>query len=47
MLTANKVTELFCIADDFCKFFGEMAEKYTFKSENKHPYHRDSTMSKA
>ena len=36
MLTANKVTELFCIADDFCKFFGEMAEKYTFKSENKH-----------
>lgn len=25
MLTANKVTELFCIADDFCKFFCEMA----------------------
>ena len=21
MITENKVTELFCIADDFCKFF--------------------------
>ena len=21
MLTADKVTELFCMADDFCKFF--------------------------
>ncbi|MDO4737241.1 MAG: hypothetical protein Q4A50_01320 [Bacteroidales bacterium] len=24
-----------------------MTEKYTLKSENKHPCHRDSTMSKA
>ena len=47
MLTADKVTELFCMADDFCKFFDKMTEKYTLKSENKRSYHRDFTMSKA
>ena len=47
MLTADKISELFCMADDFCKFFDKMAAKYTLKSENKRPYHRDSTMSKA
>ena len=26
MLTADKVTELFCMADDFCKFFDAMME---------------------
>ena len=35
MLTADKITELFCMADDFCKFFDKMTEKYTLKSENK------------
>ena len=47
MLTEDKVTELFCIADDFCKFFDAMMEKYTLKSDRKRHYHRDSTMSKA
>ena len=47
MLTVDKVTELFCMADDFCKFFDKMTAKYTLKSGNKRPYHRDSTMSKA
>lgn len=47
MLTENKVTELFCMADDFCKFFDAMMQKYTLKSDNKRRYHRDSTMSKA
>ena len=47
MLTEDKVTELFCMADDFCKVFDKMTAKYTLKSENKRPYHRDSTMSKA
>ncbi len=28
MLTENKVTELFCMADDFCKFFDAMMQKY-------------------
>ena len=32
MITEDKVTELFCIADDFCKFFDAMMEKYTLKS---------------
>ena len=47
MLTVDRVTELFCMADDFCKFFDKMTEKYTLKSENKRAYHRESTISKA
>ena len=47
MITEDKVTELFCMADDFCKFFDAMMEKYTLKSGTKRRYHRDSTMSKA
>ncbi len=47
MLTEDKVMELFCMADDFCKFFDSMMEKYTPKSDKKQQYHRDSTMSKA
>ena len=27
MITEDKITELFCIADDFCKFFDAMMEK--------------------
>ena len=47
MITDDKVTELFCMADDFCKFFDAMMEKYTLTSDTKRRYHRDSTMSKA
>lgn len=47
MITEDKVTELFCMADDFCRFFDAMMEKYTLKSDKKRRYHRDSTMSKA
>ena len=47
MITEDKVTELLCMADDFCKFFDAMMEKYTLKSDKKRHYHRDSTMSKA
>ena len=47
MITEDKVTKLFCMADDFCKFFDAMMEKYTLKSDKKRRYHRDSTMSKA
>ena len=46
-ITEDKVTELFCMADDFCKFFDAMMKKYTLKSDNKRAYHRDSTMSKS
>ena len=35
MLTEDKVTELFCMADDFCKFFDAMMEIYTLYRVNK------------
>ena len=47
MITEDKVTELFCMADDFCKFFDAQMRKYTLKPGNKRQYHRESTMSKA
>lgn len=47
MLTEDKVTELFCMADDFCKFFDAMMEKYTLQSDKKRRYHRNSTMAKS
>ena len=47
MITEDKVTELSCMADDFCKFFDAMMKKYTLKSDNKRAYHRDSSMSKS
>jgi hypothetical protein len=30
------------MADEFCKSFDRMMAKYTLKSENKRPYHRDN-----
>lgn len=47
MITEYKVTEIFCIADEFCKFFGAMMAKYTIQPNKKRKYHRKSTMSKA
>ena len=47
MITESKIIELFCMADDFCKFFDAMTAKYTLKPVNKRAYHRASTMSKA
>ena len=46
MITDDKVTEIFCMADDFCKFFDTMTTKYTLKPTGKRKYHRNSTMSK-
>ena len=43
MISEYKVTELFCIADDFCKFFDAMMEKDTLKADKKRQYHRKST----
>ena len=39
MITEDKVTEIFCIADYFCKVFDEQMAKYTFKAERKRKYH--------
>ena len=54
MITEDKVfrklketPEIFCIADDFCKFFDAQMAKYTFMAERKRKYHRESRMSKA
>ena len=35
------------MADDFCKSFDAMMEKYTLKPTTKRKYHRASTISKA
>ena len=29
MITEDKITEIFCMADDFCKFFDAMVAHYT------------------
>ena len=47
MITEDKVTEIFCMADDFCKFFDAMTAEYTLHPTGKRKYHRNSTMSKA
>ena len=45
MITEDKVTEIFCIADDFCKVFDAQMAKYTFKAVGKRKYHRESQKS--
>ena len=47
MVAEDKTTEIFCMADDFCKFFDAITAKYTLKPTGKRKYHRSSTMSKA
>ena len=47
MITEDKITEIFCMADDFCKLFDAITAKYTLKPTGKRKYHRSSTMSKA
>ncbi len=47
IITESKIIELFCMADDFCKFFDAMMTKYTLKPTIKRMYHRASTLSKA
>ena len=47
MIIEGKITEIFCMADDFCKLFDAITAKYTLKPTGKRKYHRSSTMSKA
>ena len=47
MITKDKVMEIFCWADDFCKFFDDMMTRDTIRESKKCGYHRNSTMSKA
>ena len=46
MITEDKVTEIFCMADDLCQFFDAMTAEYTLKPTGKRKYHRNSMMSK-
>lgn len=47
MINENKVTEIYCMADDFCKVFDDQMTKYTIQPQSKRKYHRDSTLLKA
>ena len=46
MFTEDKITKIFCMADDFCKFYDAMMAKYIIKEAKKRDYHRDGTLSK-
>ena len=35
MITEDKVIKIFCMADDFCKFFDAMMAKYTLNPPQK------------
>ena len=41
MITESKVIELFCMSDDFCKFYNVIMAKYTLKLATKHKHYRD------
>ncbi|KAA6348577.1 hypothetical protein EZS27_003987 [termite gut metagenome] len=45
MLTSDKLTEICCIADDFCKELDLRAQKYQIQTPDKKNYHRPSRMS--
>jgi hypothetical protein len=46
MLTEHKNTEIFFMADDFCKFFDGMMLKYVLRSCKKRIFNREIKMSK-
>ena len=46
MITENKIIEIFCLADDFCKLFDLSVKKYTISNNKKRSYHRNGRMSK-
>ena len=47
MLTKDKVTEIFYMADEFCKSYVLMDKKSAIEVRSKRKYHRDGTLSKA
>lgn len=47
MITEDKITGIYCMADDFCKVFDAQMKKYTIQAKNKRKYHWDSRLSKA
>ena len=41
MFSKAKVTEIYCLADDFCKEFARHQENYMLKNTNKNVKHRN------
>ena len=47
MFSVAKVTEFFCMADDFCKEFAKTQDKYMVKDKNHKHRNKPSRMSDA
>ena len=50
MFAESKITEIFFMADEFCKVFNRMMSKYAVEDTSKptkRKYHHESTMSDA
>ncbi|KAA6337825.1 hypothetical protein EZS27_014129 [termite gut metagenome] len=47
MFTLDKIIEIFCMADDFCKEFDLEARKHQIQTLDKKKYHRPSRMSES
>ncbi|KAA6311975.1 hypothetical protein EZS27_037010, partial [termite gut metagenome] len=45
MLTPDKIIEIFCMADDFCKEFDLAVQKHQIDTPDKKHYERSSRMS--
>ena len=43
MSTEDKITEIYCMADDFCKVFDAQMKKYTILAQNKRKNKLDAT----
>ena len=41
MFSEDKVTEIYCLADDFCKEFAKYQENHMFSSSQKNGKHRN------
>ena len=41
MFSETKVTEIYCMADDFCKEFAKYQEKHMFSTSSKDGKHRN------
>ena len=44
MFSEAKVTEIYCLADDFCKEFSKYQEKHMFSTSSKSGKHRIVTI---
>lgn len=42
MITEDKITKVFCIANDYCKDFDAQMAKCSFMAKRKRKYHRES-----